>query len=125
MPAASAEGAEDLRRHFLELRHGHADVGAEVGGVGDVIRLAVDSHRGAVDALRERLFPLARIVTPNAHEAAHLTGLSAKVAPAPVAHVPFLDQDVHDYRIEFDPEQRKRWFYRTDIEAEDTDRGDP
>ncbi len=28
-----------------------------------------------------------------------------------------------DYRIEFDPESRKRWHYRSDIEAGDTERG--
>jgi hypothetical protein len=28
-----------------------------------------------------------------------------------------------DYRIEFDPENRKRWHYRTDLEAGDTGRG--
>ncbi|MAF10316.1 pectic acid lyase [Candidatus Poribacteria bacterium] len=29
-----------------------------------------------------------------------------------------------DYRIEFDPDNRKRWHYRSDVEAGDTERGD-
>ncbi len=34
----------------------------------------------AVEVLKERLLPLAALVTPNAHEAAHLTGLPVRTA---------------------------------------------
>jgi hypothetical protein len=39
---------------------------------------------------------LADFTSVAAHEEDHLTGLTEKVAPAPVVRVPFLDTDVHD-----------------------------
>jgi anion-transporting ArsA/GET3 family ATPase len=39
---------------------------------------------------------LADFVLVASNEEAHLRGLAAKVAPAPVVRVPFLDSDVHD-----------------------------
>ncbi|GAB4390463.1 MAG: bifunctional hydroxymethylpyrimidine kinase/phosphomethylpyrimidine kinase [Thermodesulfovibrionales bacterium] len=37
-------------------------------------------EEGALDAIRDRLFPLARIITPNIYEAALLTGINSEAA---------------------------------------------
>lgn len=42
-------------------------------------------EEGALDALRERLFPLSRVITPNIYEAALLTGINTEAADMELA----------------------------------------
>jgi len=60
----------------------------------DTLRLRAGTHAGT--ALGELYANLADFATVAASEDDHLHGLSARVAPAPVVKVPFLDSDVHD-----------------------------
>ena len=60
----------------------------------DTLRMRAATHAGT--DLGELYANLAEFATVAASEDDHLHGLSARVAPAPVVKVPFLDTDVHD-----------------------------
>ncbi|MCU0309849.1 MAG: ArsA family ATPase [Acidimicrobiales bacterium] len=59
-----------------------------------VLRERADAHAGT--PFGELVANLADFATVASTEDAHLAGLSARVAPAPVVRVPFLSDDVHD-----------------------------